>query len=83
MMMSNTSCHSALERIYPYLDGELTRYKKFQIKRHLGKCNVCSGVYSFEDRLKNVIGAAAADDLPIDAMDRLKTMLKEEGCEDL
>jgi mycothiol system anti-sigma-R factor len=82
-MMRNTSCHSALERVYPYLDGELTRYKKFQIKRHLGKCNGCSDVYGFEDRLKSVIGAATSGDLTDDAMARLKTMLKEEGCEDI
>lgn len=82
-MMNSSSCHSALERIYPYLDGELTWYKKFQIKRHLAKCNGCSGVYGFEDRLKSVIGAASSGGLPEDAMDRLKTMLQEEGCEGL
>ena len=82
-MMHSNACHTAIKRIYPYLDGELTWYKKFQINRHLKGCSGCSGVYGFEDRLKKVIGSSASDDLPTDAMERLKTVLKDEGCEGL
>jgi anti-sigma factor (TIGR02949 family) len=82
-MMHSHACDNAIKRIYPYLDGELTWYKRFQINRHLKGCPGCTGIYGFEDRLKKVVGGCEPDGLPSDAMDRLKTVLKDEGCEGL
>ncbi len=28
-------CHDAITRIYPYLDGEITLYRRFRVRRHI------------------------------------------------
>jgi anti-sigma factor (TIGR02949 family) len=41
-------CQEALERLYDYIDGELTPARAEEIKRHLEHCEPCLKVSTFE-----------------------------------
>jgi mycothiol system anti-sigma-R factor len=77
----NKACHEAMERIYPYLDGELTPYKRARIRWHLRKCEMCPDVYDFESRLKQVVHDQAQEEVPDDVVDRLLHFLRDNDCD--
>lgn len=76
--MTNRKCHDALDRVYFYLDGELTWYKRFQVKRHLRKCNGCTGAYGFEERFLQVVKERSGEEPPPEFVERLQQYLKDE-----
>ena len=41
-------CAEALERLYEYLDGELTAARVEEVRRHLRACHACLAVSRFE-----------------------------------
>jgi anti-sigma factor (TIGR02949 family) len=41
-------CHEAAERLYEFLDGELTPDLEAAIRQHLEWCAGCFGLYDFE-----------------------------------
>jgi len=77
----NKACHEAMERIYPYLDGELTPYTRAKIRWHLRKCGMCPDVYDFEAKLKQVVHDQAQEEVPDEVVDRLRTFLRDHDCD--
>lgn len=71
-------CHDALTRLYPYLDGEVTAYRRFRVRRHLRKCGNCGPAFSFEEQLKIVIRERSQEDPPPEFMDRLRQYMAGE-----
>ncbi len=71
-------CDDALNRLYPYLDGEVTVYRRFQVRRHLKKCHNCVGAFDFEERLKVVIRERSREDPPAEFIQRLRIYIREE-----
>ena len=43
-------CDKAIYRVYGYLDGELTVWRRWTIRRHLGKCPPCAPGLRLRDR---------------------------------
>jgi anti-sigma factor RsiW len=41
-------CDEAIVRIYQYLDGELTVWRRLAISRHLDECPPCAHGFDFE-----------------------------------
>ena len=41
-------CQEVLERLYEYLDGELTSERAAEVKGHLAACPPCAALTSFE-----------------------------------
>lgn len=41
-------CEEALERLYDYLDGELTAVRRAEVRRHLELCAPCLKLSKFE-----------------------------------
>jgi len=41
-------CREAADQLYAYLDGELTRAREEEVRRHLEKCAPCLAVSGFE-----------------------------------
>ena len=68
-------CHDAITRIYPYLDGEITLYRRFRVRRHIRKCRDCGPAFSFEEQLKVVIRERCHEDPPPEFLDRLRAYL--------
>lgn len=57
-------CEKAIHRIYHYLDGELTVWRRQAIERHLDECPPCAQGFDFEIELRQVISAKCRDDVP-------------------
>lgn len=72
-------CDDALARLYPYLDGELTAFRRWRVRTHLRKCVGCGGAYSFEERLRLVIRDRCRDEVPDAFMDRLRAVLRDQA----
>lgn len=57
-------CREALDRLYHYLDGELTESRRQEIKDHLESCMPCLEAFDFEAELKLLIARRCRDDVP-------------------
>ena len=41
-------CRAAVDRLYPYLDGELSPAAEASVRAHLADCAHCFGLFDFE-----------------------------------
>jgi mycothiol system anti-sigma-R factor len=57
-------CDKASYRVYGYLDGEITVWRRWIIRRHLHKCPPCAQGFDFEIELRQVISTKCRDDAP-------------------
>jgi mycothiol system anti-sigma-R factor len=57
-------CDEAIVRIYQYLDGELTVWRRRAIARHLDECPPCAQGFDFEMELRQVVASKCRDDVP-------------------
>lgn len=51
----STPCPDVLERLYDYLDGELTPAWERRVARHLERCAGCAARLRFEERFLDAI----------------------------
>lgn len=72
-------CGKADRRMYRYLDGEITVWRRWRITRHLHKCPPCANGYDFEVELRQVISSRCRDEVPDDLKARIKAAL-ERAC---
>ena len=71
-------CGETIERLYHYLDGELTQERRDQIQRHLEECAPCFQAVGFERELRIVIARRCTDRVPEDLKERIKRSLEAE-----
>jgi len=71
-------CSDSIERLYHYLDGELTEQRRAEIKRHLDECPPCLGAFDFEAELRTVIASRCKDRVPDALRERIRAALHEE-----
>ncbi len=71
-------CDETIERLYSYLDGELTEQRRIEISRHLDLCGPCVGAYGFETELRRVIANRCKDHVPDTLLARVADALAEE-----
>ncbi len=71
-------CDDTIERLYRYLDGELTDDRRANIKRHLDECAPCLGAFDFEAELRVVISSRCKDHVPDSLRERVHEALLEE-----
>jgi mycothiol system anti-sigma-R factor len=57
-------CDHAIVRIYEYLDGELTVWKRRAIARHLDECPPCAQGFTFEIEVRRVIVSKCREEAP-------------------
>jgi mycothiol system anti-sigma-R factor len=57
-------CEQAIHRVYEYLDGELTVWRRRAIARHLDDCPPCADGYVFELVLRRVIVSKCHEECP-------------------
>ncbi len=72
------SCDETIERLYSYLDGELTDERRVEIAQHLDMCGPCVGAYGFEAELRRVIANRCRDRVPEALIARVATALHDE-----
>ena len=68
-------CDHAIHRVYEYLDGELTVWKRRAIARHLDECPPCAQGYSFEIEIRRVIVSKCGEEAPADLRARIAAAL--------
>lgn len=72
----NMDCDEALDRLYEFLDGELTPTAEEAVRRHLQACAPCLRLYDFERAyLRFLTARAAAQRAPAEARRRILEQL--------
>ena len=61
--------------LYHYLDGELTVWRRWTIKRHLGRCPPCAQGFDFEVELRQVVSMKCRDEAPAELRRRIAEQL--------
>jgi mycothiol system anti-sigma-R factor len=74
---SDVDCNETIERLYIYLDGELTEEIRIEIKRHLDDCPPCLDAFDFEVELRQVIANRCQDRVPDALRQRIHDALAE------
>ena len=72
-------CDETIERLYVYLDGELTEQRRIEIARHLDLCGPCVGAYGFEQELRKLVANRCQDRVPDALRERVARALREES----
>ena len=75
---TGADCSDSIERLYSYLDGELTDERRAEIKRHLDECPPCLDAFDFESELRVVIASRCKDRVPDALRARIHAVLEEE-----
>lgn len=76
-------CSKAMERLYEYLDGELTPERAAQVQAHLDRCADCFALSRFEDTfLRFVEARARARGVPQHVKQEILHRLLQEPDED-
>jgi len=57
-------CEKAFHRMYTYLDGELTIWRRWKITRHLDQCPPCAQGFDFEMEIRQVVSSRCRDQVP-------------------
>ncbi len=68
-------CNQAIHRVYEYLDGELTVWRRHAITRHLDECPPCADGFTFEIELRAVIVSKCHEEVPPDLRRRIAEAL--------
>ena len=68
-------CEHAHLRVYEYLDGELTVWKRRAIARHLHDCPPCGEAFTFEFELRRVIVSKCSETAPQELRARIAARL--------
>jgi len=70
-------CREALDRLYAFLDGELTEERRQEIQDHLSTCLPCLEAFDFEAELKMLIATRCRDEVPAQLRVRVALALSE------
>jgi mycothiol system anti-sigma-R factor len=64
-------CEHAYVRVYHYLDGEMTVWKRRAIRRHLEECSPCAQGFDFELEIRRVVAVSCNEEAPTDLRRRI------------
>ncbi len=68
-------CDKVVYRVYHYLDGELTVWRRWCIRRHIAKCPPCADGFGFEISLRQVVASKCRDEAPPELRRRIAEAL--------
>lgn len=72
-------CHDAVERLYAFLDVELTEAERAQVRAHLEGCDDCDEHFVFEQRFLAVLRECCTTDVaPGELRRRLLLRLQQD-----
>ena len=64
-------CRDVLDRMYEYLDDELTTRDLGRIRQHLDECGPCLQKFDLEDALKTLVRRSCQDHAPASLRTRI------------
>jgi anti-sigma factor (TIGR02949 family) len=72
-----TDCSDVLDRVYEYLDAEMTDYDVAKIRVHLEECAPCLQQYHLENALKALVRRSCRDAAPAGLRIRIMMRITE------
>ncbi len=78
-MSHDCDCGDAQDQLYQYLDAELDEATATSVREHLDGCNGCHDSFDFHRRLKLLIRAHLAEDMPENLEEKVKTLIRQES----
>lgn len=72
-----TDCSDVLDRVYEYLDAEMTAHDVAKIRVHLEECAPCLRQYDLENVLKALVRRSCRDAAPADLRIRIMMRITE------
>ena len=70
-----TDCREVLDRVYEYLDSEVTADDIAKIRHHLEECSPCLKEYDIEDHLKALVRRCCQEAAPADLRVRIMSQI--------
>ena len=70
-------CDETIERLYFYLDGELTEERRVEIQRHLDLCAPCVQAFGFEPEPRNGSTTVCKKHVPDSLIDRVASAIHD------
>ena len=64
-----------IHRVYEYLDGELTMWRRRAITRHLDECPPCADGFTFELEIRRVVVSKCHEEVPAELRSRIAQQL--------
>ena len=69
-------CDETMIRVYEYLDGELTVWRRRAITRHLDECPPCAEGCTFEVELRRIVVSKCHEECPDELRARIAAALQ-------
>ncbi|HEV2282896.1 MAG TPA: mycothiol system anti-sigma-R factor [bacterium] len=71
------NCQECLDRLWPYIDGELDIASSDELRHHLAQCRQCFSEAELERRLKEMMRrACSGEHAPVRLRERLTKILQ-------
>jgi mycothiol system anti-sigma-R factor len=71
-------CEETIERLYWFLDGELTEERRVAIRAHLDDCGPCLQAMGFETELRRLVADRCRDRVPDGLRERIAAAIHLE-----
>jgi mycothiol system anti-sigma-R factor len=75
-MDQNNDCRDVVEKLYEFLDGELTEERKIKIRHHLDECSPCLEAFEFEAELRAMISTKSKEKCPGELLSKISQLLQ-------
>ncbi len=69
-----TPCAEVLDRLYEFIDGEVSGEARHQIKHHLDECSPCLKEFGLEEQVKAIVKRSCSDPAPAEL--RIKVLAR-------
>ncbi len=81
----DASCQGAVERLYFFLDGELTADRRAVVQQHLDRCPSCFHAFGFEAQLRTMVRSSMmnspTEPVPDSLLSRIHQALTRDSSE--
>ena len=74
--MAKHECEEALDRLFEYIDGELTPAELDQVATHLKECPPCEAEHKLNEKIKTRVAATGGECAPEQLRERILETLR-------
>ena len=74
--MATHECEEALDRLFEYIDGELTPAELDQVSAHLKDCPPCESEHTLNEKIKTRVSATGGECAPEALRERVLETLR-------
>ena len=68
-------CEQALDRLYEFLDSEMTPGDVARMKEHIASCSTCLSEYDLEEHVRELVRRSCCERAPIELRTRILTQI--------